>query len=202
MDGGYCVPEMSEVFYLIKTNLHNSNIKSRLCGFVFAHEVNEFSKSKIIPMVEYWNSRSQEYVDFYFLGYLGTGCFFNRSFIEAIEYFETNTKWEYNGSPTMLLCRSFINDNGNGGLDLISLIEIDFIQAEKNELIESVDALFESIIRSSKKGEFIRFDFDFLKQIYGKPLANSLIKTIFENLPIKNISKIFNITSGIKILSR
>lgn len=211
---GYFVADINQIFAILEKNLNTSEKKSRLCGIVFAHQKNEFAKSKIIPFVEYWNYRSKEYVDFFFLGYLGdeniNECeftdvppeeiFSEKHFNQALDYFEKNSTWKYSGQPTMLLCRGYKNDIGQTKLDLRSMIEIDFIRAEKQGLIESVESFFEEIIRVSQKHEFVKIDFDFKKNIYGKPLAKSLIKTIFENLPI-DFSGLFNTASAIKIIS-
>lgn len=212
--GGYFTADINQVFALLKNNLSNSEKKSRLCGIVFAHEDNEYSKSKLIPMIDYWNYRSKEFVDFFFLGYLGDDNqgdsefspilpddkFDNKAFVEAIEYFESNCKWKYSGQPTMLLCRGYLTDKWQSNLDLKSVIEIDFIQAEKEELISSAESIFESIIRATKENAFSAIDFDFLKNIYGKPLAKSLIRTILENLPI-DVSRLFNTATALKIIS-
>ena len=210
----HLTPNISQVLYLLKNSLNNSKINYRLCGIVFAHNKNEFAKSNIISMIDYWNCRSKEYVDFFFLGYLGKekqgdsnflstrpeDKFDNRAYVGAIDYFESNSKWAYKGNPTMLLCRGSIDEMGKARLDLRSLIEIDFMQAQKEGLINSVDSLFESIIRVSKKHEFVEINFDFVKKIYGKPLANSMIKTILENLPI-DVSRFFNTVSALKIIT-
>jgi len=48
-----------------------ANKHSSLSCFVFAHNAHRISKESIIPMVEYWNNRSEDDIHFFFIGYLG-----------------------------------------------------------------------------------------------------------------------------------
>ncbi len=242
--GGYFIADISEIYSMLESKLNKSGVNSRLCCIIFAHAENEVSKSKIIPMVDYWNYRSKEHVDFFFPGYIGdknlgnskytsntikeepydnvtkellielakkspeiwgdispekNKNFDSKVFVDTLDFFKKNSKWEYSGNPTMLLCRGFIDNKGDAKLDLKTFLQIDLFKIEKEEATNTIDSLFESIIRTSEKKDFSEINFDFVKEIYGKSIVKSLIRTIFENLPIKT-SLLYNSASIIKII--
>lgn len=210
--GSYFTAELKDCIKIAERTFRKDKQRSKLCGLIFAHPESKFAQNNILPMINYWNFRSKNHIDFYFLGYLGDPNisdsefspnipreFNDEIFIEAIEEIENNTTWQYNGNPTMPLCRTMIIDFEYGKFDFKKIVEFDFTKTEKEDIYDSVNSLFEELIRASKDSKFKEVDFDLVQTLYSDGIAKSVIETILDNLPLK-LGRLFKLGESIRVI--
>lgn len=195
---GYFVASVDEIRDVLRHNLKKNNQESVLCSLVFAHESHEITKRQLVEKVGYWNFRSKKDIHFFFPGYLGDTSigdsefgpnlsklvFSDETFVECIEIIERHSNWKYIGTPTMLLFQGTLYEDV-AYLDTETMIDINFQKSLDAKLIPSIEELFEILIRVGQKNHTGTIDAHLLRHLFGKSIYNSVIDTIFANLPIK-----------------
>jgi hypothetical protein len=122
---------------------------------VLAHPRDPFAVAQLLPLVDYWHHRSSDFVDFVFLGYaaaesssvdrVNAAKFSDTDFVLSLEHFE-RSGWRYSGRPSILIFDA-VRKASTLEYDLGSVIECDLESAVRDDVIPSVAALFEWIIR-------------------------------------------------------
>lgn len=112
------------------------------------------SASSLLENLEYNNLRSGKYIDFFFPGYteksVDVSTAFNwkfnpSDFVISIERIEDMSKWKYSGNTEFLFL-----EYCHGKIDFTHTISINIDQLLKDNIIASVPALVEDIIRIAK----------------------------------------------------
>lgn len=183
----YFVADMNQIQERLTAELKRLEQSSSLVAIVFANARKPFAINSIHPLVPYWNYRSRDYVSFFFPGYVGDdsvgeseyvpvldpgGHFSDKTFTETIEDFEQQTDWKYNGDTPVVICRAVLRyhnrtHEARAFLDFESIIEFELERALRAHAIESIEAVFEALIRAAKetRGEGVQWQLRALAKI-------------------------------------
>lgn len=203
MFSAHFVADIGQIRDKLTSELVRTNQSSRLAAIVFANGSKGFVRSEIVPLVEYWNYRSKDYVTFFFVGYVGDDsaedsefvraslhpdAFDEKSFVEAIESFEQESTWKYRGDTPLILCRAFLRYHKTTGepkafLDLSSIIEFELEHALREKAIHSVDSFFELVILVAKETPGGSLEWKLSDKLGARALGDALVEAILGKLP-------------------
>ncbi len=180
---------------------------TQLVVLVFAIGDSEFGVSNLQTHVDYWNLRSKDSVDFFFVGYrtpLGIDGepsptkdqpseFLPHAFVNAIETIEAASSWEFPGQASIIIGRAVIPttegyESSQAVIDFSSIVEFDLVKALKNEVIDSVPALFEAIIRVVRDRHGTKPEWLLSDRLGGRKLWDSFVEGVASKLP-KGVQK-------------
>lgn len=132
--------------------------------FVFVWANSDFPQSSkvVLDYSEYLHLRSNDYIDFFFPGYLlmddisvdekgkiskisHSWRFSTSKFVEAVEYIESISKWRYSGNTEFLFL-----EFSSGRIQFQNAISLNIDCLLKDNVISSLPALLEDIIRVAK----------------------------------------------------
>ena len=97
-----------------------------LTGILLARPEDKIAKDLVLPNLEYWNYRSDNYTDFFCAGYIPTDFvssaksvgvtirgldwgFSLPAFVEIVETLEREAKWKYEGDTCLLLLSAYFD---------------------------------------------------------------------------------------------
>jgi hypothetical protein len=175
----------------------------RLIGLLFARPESDFSKTHIVPNLNYFNERSGASVDFFLIGYgaywtgaftdtykevvdLGSSTMFsNGAFVDFTKQIEEKTKWKYSGSADLILLNSrYDTATQRGRLIFTNALAFDLEKAVvKLQVIDSVQGFFEAIFRYAEEQKDDNL-LHGLKTQQFKQAGVSLLLAAAESLPV------------------
>jgi hypothetical protein len=171
-------------------NQTKRNARCSLVAIIIAHEAHGITKHELLPYVEYWHYRSEEWIDLVFPGYeeamaqdgLFRTHFLAGAFSEFVAELESRCTWKYTGQPSVLLLSVVSDPAGSIVLDFNRVIDLDLVRALKGGTIESLQAFVETLIRVSKEhaGELSQNSLsDTLgASIFGKTMYTAVLKAL------------------------
>lgn len=199
------------------TNCQNSRKTLRsVAALVFAHEASEVAIKHLFPYLEYWHYRSSDVVDIVFPGYVGDPSlgefrvqlrhkadFSSEAFVETLDLFEQKITWQYSGQPTVIIVSAARNSlDEEVRFAFREVIDFDLASALKDEVIESAEVFFETLIRVCRqhKGDISQH---LLSDILGgKSLGSALLDGCLENLPVKGLRKVIGVAHYFQLRNR
>jgi hypothetical protein len=144
--------------------------KSNITGIVFARPETELTKTEIIPHIDYWFRRSDNYTDFFCGGYAVStmsemnglehikqvkhkNWFYSTdSFVEFTTEIEAISTWKYKGGVELILTNAYFDEIQNKAfLDFSNALTIELELAKKQDAILTVPHLFETVFEFAKK---------------------------------------------------
>lgn len=175
------------------------NNGTRIEGLLFA-QPNNFTKDEIFSGIEYFDTRSGEVIDFFFVGYLpdysevtfpkvvtvnGNGWSFDaKTFNQVRQETEQKTKWKYSGSVELVLFNTYLDSKTNKvKLDFSDAIAIDLRKAKDDKHISSVGEIFEKIFSIAEKIESNNPTKEMSLRLIEKTGKKSLVNILFNLLP-------------------
>ena len=201
--GGFFVADYATMCDVLTRELARRGKTHSMAVAVFASANDEFTRAHLLPHVEYWNCRSKEWVDFFFLGYLGDMSpgdyltpndhkdkgFHEATFVDAIEQFE-ESGWQYPGRPSVIIFEAVVRERRSDGHrrafpNLSSYIDFELDKAIDDKVIDSAESFFEKVIRFAKTQEAAGSHFRLSDLIGAQSIARALGDMLFENLPLK-----------------
>jgi hypothetical protein len=201
--GGFFVADYSDMCDVLTRELVRRGRNHSLAVAVFASAHHEFTRTHLLPHVEYWNCRSRALVDFFFLGYRGDASsdehvtpndredkgFDEATFVRAIEKFE-ESGWQYSGRPSIVIFESVLRQRNSDGHrrafpNMVSYIEFEIQSAIEDRAIGSVEVFFEKIVRFAKTQAATGSHWRLSDLAAAHSIAKALGEMVFENLPIK-----------------
>jgi hypothetical protein len=175
-----------------------------LTGVLFARPASAFAKKEVLPHIDYWHHRSDNYTDFFCPGYqpftpnmsgdsvtvltvggLNWG-FSNLAFVAFLEQFEPYTSWHYGGGCELLVANARYNpEQGTASLDLSSAIAIDLEFAYRDKAFRDVSGLCEAIFQFAKNLNEASSDpcWEFSDQLGLRVVKGSLKEFLLHYLP-------------------
>lgn len=147
---------------------------ANITGILFARPESEFAKKHILPHIDYWHHRSDNYTDFFCPGYFSKNCygdtqpittvsgdtwyFSNHALIEFLNELEKLTTWRYSGGSELLVTNAIYKEENinqldtrmKASLDLSSAIAIDLEKANYDKAFRDVTGLAEAIFEFAK----------------------------------------------------
>lgn len=140
-----------------------------LTGILLARPASEFAKKEILPHIDYWHHRSDNYTDFFCPGYRsahdatpsdgppvvtvnGLNWYFSsNSFARFLTQLEHHTSWRYGGGCELLVSNArYDSIQQRASLDLSSAIAIDLELAYEDKAFRDVSGLCEAIFQFAK----------------------------------------------------
>lgn len=183
------------------------NNNSRVAGLLFA-QPNNFTKDEILSGIDYFNNRSEKYIDFFCIGYQpdffetnlpaltkvgGYNWSFNpKIFNDLRKQIEERTKWKYSGSVELVLFNTYIDTVADlVKLDFSDAISIDLKKAKDNKLITNVGELFEKIFSIAENISTENPAKEMSLKLIGDTGKKSIVNILFNLLPkaIQNDTK-------------
>jgi hypothetical protein len=146
-----------------------------LTGILFARPASKFAKEEILPHINFWHHRSDDYTDFFCPGYFsrdvysdtevvttvdGTPWYFSdHALTQFLKEFEKGTTWRYNGGCELVVTNvryreepiNQLETRKKASLDLTSAIAIDLERAHEDKVFLSATNLA-SVIFDFAKG--------------------------------------------------
>jgi hypothetical protein len=195
------VADMSMIRDKLTVDLVKSKQRSRLAVIVFANERKPFVKNEILPLVPYWNYRSRDHVSFFFVGHSGdasvdesgyypaTTSFDDETFANVIEEFENRSNWDYRGDTPLIICRGYLRYHKNTGeprafLDLDdSVIEFELERALRIGVADSIESVFEAIIKAAKETPGGKVQWKLSAALGGRALSGAILEAVSSKLP-------------------
>ncbi|ENT7210267.1 hypothetical protein [Vibrio parahaemolyticus] len=185
---------------------HDRTHTVAIVPLLLARPSDEFVKTKLLENFLYWHLRSEDYVNFFCVGYVPyyhcpesrpTGIrlgghewgFSEEAFTEFLSDFESITDWRFNGNPTLIIFNAQY-DGETTGLDYTECISIDLVDA--NGLAHSPTKIFEEIIRFSRESN--KNNVNLLRK-YSDAQGASLIKTGFKEWFLSHLPSSINKTT-------
>ncbi len=144
-------------------NIAESNITADTIGILLARPKSEAGKD-IANTLPYYHHRSGYSINFYLPGYGAywhgvypdeinivkidgaQWSFSNQKYVEFIESLEKNSNWKYSGESELLLI-----EYRNYRLDFSNVLRLDLDAMLRDEVIPSINILFEGIFREASK---------------------------------------------------
>jgi len=196
------VADLDEIQDKLTADLTAAGKTSGLAVLVFANARTPFTKSEILPLVNYWNYRSRDHVTFFFIGYIGDEqadadgyttvldpeqSFHEPIFVKTIEAIEHESNWKYRGDTPLILCRGFLRVGKQTGkrkafLDFDSLIQFELESALREKAIESVESFFEVIIDVAKNTPDDEVHWKLSDKLGAGALGDALIEAVTDKL--------------------
>jgi len=179
---------------------------------VFAHPHQDFVKKHVVPMVGYWNFRSEDTVHFFFMGFQGDtdrrGKYFTRvfennfsdeAFVEAVKSFEEKSTWHYSGRASVLITEAVMNyrksDNDKRAFfSKDAVMAFDLEAAVESKAIDSTATFFEELIRVFAT-DYDATAGDLSNRLGGRRLAGAGFEGLLESLPIKGVGRFLKSSS-------
>jgi hypothetical protein len=176
-----------------------SDVRStvRMVGLLFARPTTAFAASEIVPNLSYFHQRSGAYIDVFCAGFhIGwdvsrlaerdlVASYSDSEFDRFRQDIERRSKWRYSGEADLLLLNARF-DGTEVQLDFASAVFVDLLRARRDNAIESVSTLFESIFRYAENhggtDPTWGFSDSAAKQIGGSALKNLLISLLPQGL--------------------
>ncbi len=140
-----------------------------LTGILFARPASAFAQKEVLPHIDYWHHRSDNYTDFFCPGYQPAGqspsgdsvplltvsglnwCFSNYAFTTFLEQLEPHTSWRYGGGCELLVANArYDPEQVTASLDLSSAIAMDLELAYRDQAFRDVSGLCEAIFEFAK----------------------------------------------------
>ena len=176
----------------------------RLVVIVFAHHAMP-QAAQIVRLLPYWNYRSKDFIDFFFMGYqgdsetddsdyvpvLGEDPFHEKAFVESVEYFESQSDWKYSGRLSAVVSSATLkyrkSDNkARAFFDFSSILDWRLAEALDAKIVQSVEGLFEVLIRAANNQKSI---LDIGDQIGIPALGSAVWNVLLDNLPVKSVKQ-------------
>lgn len=146
---------------------------------------------EILDNAEYIHLRSNDYIDFFFPGYLPkinisegeewnifhSWEFNTEDFVRAIEYVENVSRWRYSGNSEFLFL-----EYSAGKIVFENSISLNIDYLLKNKMIDSLSSLMENIIRISKS--YVQVS-DFSRELGYLEAKESIIEAVKKYLSAK-----------------
>ena len=147
----------------------------RMVGLVFARPGTDLVAREIVPHLGYFNERSGDKIDFFFMGYgiaaipqeirkdhqvalpevrhgYGAWFFDDRAFTHAVVQVEAECRWAYSGVADLILVdASWRNGRRRIDLDFSHALAVDLAKAREDGAITSIERFFEQIFRFAAK---------------------------------------------------
>ena len=137
-----------------------------LTGILLARPEDKLVKDGLLPNLEYWHYRSDNYTDFFCAGYVPVDFvstarpvgieiaglkwgFDLLAFVEVVEDIESQTKWHYVGDPCLLLANAYY-DGTVAKFDYYRSVRINFRQALDDKAIATPTELAEAVFLFAK----------------------------------------------------
>jgi len=145
-----------------------------LVGLLFADPGHDLTKKELIPFINRFNLRSQDFTHFFFAGYVverethlyrdcvfvtagpgGLKWYFSAKAFENIRRdFETITKWQFSGGVDLVLVDAIRQQSEWGTTKFIlnfdEAVSINLIAARDDKLIPSLSEFFEPLFRNAE----------------------------------------------------
>jgi hypothetical protein len=196
------VADYAQVRSKLTKDLLRRGTTSCLTTIVFANGRREFVKKTLLPLVPYWNYRSKDWVTFFFVGYVGDetlrdddpepwpdeNSFHEPSFVEAIEDFERECTWTYDGRTSVMVCAASLRTDPTTGeteaaLDFGSMIDFDLEKAMQDGVIDAPEVFFEAMIRFAKENSGANLLTKISDGMGAKSFAKAIVDGVLEYLP-------------------
>ncbi len=179
----------------------NSKVKKHtLVAILFCNPKTEFCQKEILASLSYLHHRSKHHINIFCCGYGaywpehkypdleivtkigGTDwCYSDNAFVEAIEAFESTTKWRYSGENELLLLDvSPSTDSDN--LSINSAIVCNLERMKLDNAFSSVRSLLEDVIRYASSSNATEA-WEFSDKKGGELAADLLKSTMLSFLP-------------------
>lgn len=131
----------------------------RMVALIFGQRNSETVEKFILPRLNYWHYRSEDYIDFFCIGFypgefypVGTDGFDARAFNYTVREFEEKSKWLYKGETSILLLNARFNpEKQKAELDFSTVIEFGLERAIEKKVFESIPLFFERVINYAKQ---------------------------------------------------
>lgn len=185
------VPAISMETMVKKVGLYEEPFKA--IGILFAKPQIQNVRESLILEMNYYNDRSNKYIDLFLPGYSLFGhenkddvievgeidkkpvFFSTEKYCRFLEDFENSSKWQYSGETELLILNTL-----RGKIDYSNAISIHIEKAVKNESIFSFRTFMEQLIRISKKEtETININVNMI----AKSLLDSVYSSLIDNIP-------------------
>ncbi|HEY3863604.1 MAG TPA: hypothetical protein VGO59_17145 [Verrucomicrobiae bacterium] len=129
----------------------DGTVKRRLAAVLFGRPSLKLVQEVLIPNTPYWNVRSGNAIDFYYIGFSSSPqvTFDPDSFVKTVDRFESETKWQYMGGTDVLILDAYC-DKGQPALDMSHAMAINLEVAVANRVILDVPVWVESLIHKAK----------------------------------------------------
>jgi hypothetical protein len=140
-----------------------------ITGLLFAQPQAALAKAEVIPHIDYWHHRSDQYTDFFCGGYgsywgddvpdkvqvteiLHNPWYFSpRLFAEFVEEIQSMTTWKYSGGADVIVTNArYDSMKREASLDFSTAIVINLDKAKQDQAIQTVSHLFELIFEFAK----------------------------------------------------
>ena len=138
-----------------------------LTGILLARPEDKVAKDLVLPNLEYWHYRSDNYTDFFCAGYIPTGFvstakpvgvtinglewgFSLPAFVEIVEAVEREAQWKYEGDTCLLLLSSFF-DGQTARLDFRRCLHLNLREALEDKAISTPTQLVDGIFEIAKR---------------------------------------------------
>ena len=142
---------------------------ANLVGLLFARPEAPFARDNVVPHIDYWHWRSDNWTDFFCPGYSpnpprkgaraittvnGHGWFFsNEHFVSFLKVLEQRTTWHYSGGSELLIVNARATSTQRkvrADLDFTSAIAVDLEAAQKQKAINDPSAICEDLFQFAK----------------------------------------------------
>jgi hypothetical protein len=200
--GGLFVVDMAQIRHTTTRHLVDSGRSAGLAAIVFAGGREKFAVTELLSLVQDWNYRLDGYVSFFFVGHVGDeergdseftsyipqDSFSEEVFTDTIHEFQQGSSWDYRGDISVILCRAHLMYHKQSGeprafLDLESIIEINLERAAGEHFVDSVNSIFETVVRVAQETPGGEVAWKFNAVFRGDLLGNVFIEAVEAKLP-------------------
>jgi hypothetical protein len=138
-----------------------------LTGILLARPEDKVTREFILPNLQYWHYRSDNYTDFFCAGYVPVDFvskadpvdveidglkwgFDQKAFVELVNGIENDTGWHYTGGPCLLLLNAYF-DGMTARFDLFRAMNINLLEALDNKAIANPTHLADIVFNIAKE---------------------------------------------------
>lgn len=170
----------------------------RMVGLLFAKGGTKAVKEELLPNVEYFNYRSGEHIDFFWVGWrkgMDGWEFDPKAFVGLLCDIEAESAWKYSGGVDLILANAKLMMNPkigyapcNAFLDFGRAVVCNLDKMKKDGAIVSIESYFEDIFKfaESTNGDDPTWGFSNKK---GTDVAGSALKRLLLSLVPDTISE-------------
>jgi len=174
-----------------------------LVGLLFARPSDPYAKENIVPELDYFNSRSGEYMDLFCVGYTknpnsklrkyepaatvkGVKWWFNNdSYTSVREEIAEQSSWKYSGGTELLIANARTSGLGESFIDYSSAIPCKLESMQEDKAIKNVREFFEKIFKYAEDPKQDDPAFG-LSDEFGKDVATNAVKKFILHLLLRS----------------
>lgn len=168
-------PTLEMVLERLGDQMRNADppVRARMLGLMFCRPQLRLAKEELLPNLNYFDRRSAEHIDFFFVGFLpplwvdfygdsefaypvqgpnGQNWLFDESqFNEWRKTIEEHSSWRYSGANDLLLVNARRDESGfEAKIDLTSALSVTLESIKSSESLPEISMLFEKIFQYSE----------------------------------------------------